>query len=205
MGVPVSLQSFVVDVRSLEKDLLELGNKAPLVMARSLNRAGLAGQTAMVKVIGQDTGIAAKNIKREIKLDRANRSTPRITFTINASRIPLIAFSARGPEPTRGRGRGVSYRLPTGRGRLEGGFIATMPSGHRGVFVRKVKPGRRSAGAWSDNLPIKEKFGPSVAHVFEKYIDVFRSTSEEALIANLRHEIDFENRPVGEFPVGLAE
>lgn len=180
------------DVRAFEAELRALGNRAPAIMARSLNRAGLAGQTAMVRLVTADTGIAAKNVKREIVLDRANRTKPRFVLTIKGSRIPLIAFQARGPEPSRGRGHGVSYRLPTGRGRVPNAFIATMPSGHRGVFKRTAQT----------RTPITELKGPSLPHVFEKYVPQFRTAAEAALLTNLRHEIDFANRPTGPDPEG---
>lgn len=189
-----TLQSFVVDLGSLKKELEGMGKAAPAIMARSLNRAGTAGKTAMVKAVRADTGIAQKNIEREIRLDKATRTVPRFVVSIAGTRIPLIAFQARGPEPSRGKGRGVSYRLPGGRGRIPSAFIATMRSGHRGVFKRKT----------TRRLPIAELRGPSLPHVFEKFFPAFRSVAEDSLLKNLRHEIDFANRPTGEFPVAPA-
>src|SRR3990172_8829858 len=188
----MSIERFAFDLGTLKRDLEALGAQAPLVMARALNRAILSGQTAMVKTIGADTGIAAKNIKREIRIDKAQRTRPVAAIEIVGRRIPLIAFSARGPEPSRGRGRGgsgpgggrgrgVSYRLLGGRGRISNAFIATMPSGHRGVFRRKTK--RR--------LAIFELHGPSIPHVFEKHFPVFRAAAEESLLKNLASEISF--------------
>jgi len=181
----VSIERFTFDLGTLKRDLETLGAQAPLVMARALNRAILSGQTAMVKTIGADTGIAAKNIKREIRIDKAQRTRPVAAIEIVGRRIPLIAFSARGPEPSRGRGRGVSYRLLGGRGRISNAFIATMPSGHRGVFRRKTK--RR--------LAIFELHGPSIPHVFEKHFPVFRAAAEESLLKNLASEISFARGP----------
>jgi len=56
------LATFTLDIRALQKDLLEMGQQAPLIMARALNRAAVSGQTAMVKAVSADTGIAAKNV-----------------------------------------------------------------------------------------------------------------------------------------------
>jgi len=184
---------FTLDIESLRKDLTELGHRAPLIMSRALNRAAVSGQAAMVKYITRDTGIAAKNVKREIVLDKAKRTHPVAALTIAGRRIPLIAFSARGPEPTRGRGRGVSYRLPGGRGRVPDAFIATVGAGgHRGVFKRIGPSRRRGRGAWSPNLPIVELRGPSIPHVFEKRLDIFRAAAQESLLKNLASEISFE-------------
>jgi len=173
--------SFDLDIAALKNDLEALGHQAPVLMARALNRAGVSGQTAMVKAVAADTGIQQKNIKREIKVDKATRTTPTVALEIQGRRIPLIAFQARGPEPSRGRGRGVSYRLPTGRGRVPNAFIARMPSGHRGVFKRKAKK----------RLSIMELRGPSLPHVFEKFVPQFQAAAQESLVKNLRSEIAF--------------
>ena len=173
--------SFALDIETLRKDLLELGRQAPIVMARALNRAAVSGQAAMVKVITADTGMAAKNVKREIVIDKASRTRPVVALTIAGRRIPLIAFSARGPEPSRGRGRGVSYRLPGGRGKIPNAFIATMGSGHRGVFKRKA----------TKRLAIVELRGPSLPHVFEKFLPTFREAAQASLVKNLASEISF--------------
>lgn len=184
--------SFTLDIEALRKDLLELGAQAPVVMARALNRAALSGQTAMVKVITENLGLASKYVKREIKLDKASRSLPVVALTIRGRRIPLIAFGARGPEPSKGRGRGVSYGMKGGRSRISDAFITTLGAGgHRGVFKRIGSSRSRSAGAWSKNLPIVELRGPSIPHVFERYLEKFRAAAQDSLVKNLASEISF--------------
>lgn len=188
-----------LDLQELKKDLEGMAARAPAIMARALNRAGVSGQTAMTKAVSADTGIAQKNVKREIQLDKATRTTPRVALTIKGRRIPLIAFQARGPEPSRGRGKGVSYRLPTGRGRVGDAFIATMGSGHRGVFKRKPGASRRGRKATRPLLPIMELRGPSLPHVFEKFIPKFREAAQESFVKNLRSDISFaKSKEAGE-------
>ncbi len=192
------------DLGALARELSQMGHQAPLIMARSLTRAATAGKTAMAAAVRKDTGLMAKYVDREIVLDRANRTDLRAALTIKGSRIPLIAFRARGPEPSRGKGRGVSYHLAGGAGRVSNAFIATMGSGHRGVFKRPGSLGRKSQGprgyvdprsgsarAGSGRLPIVELRGPSLPFVFEKNVETFRVVAEESLVKNLRHEIDF--------------
>lgn len=193
-------------LEDLQKELLAIGEAGPRILARSLDRAATAGKTAMARAIAEDTGIANKNVTREISIDKAglrSKVDPRIVVSIKGRRLPLIAFGARGPEPSKGKGRGVSYKLPTGRGRAPGAFIATMPGGgHRGVFVRvgalargAQGPGfsqKRSRGAWGPNLPIRELLGPSLPHVFEKKIDVFETAAQLSLTKNLIHELGRE-------------
>lgn len=181
----MSIERFAFDLGTLKQDLETLGAQGPLIMARALNRAIVSGRTAMTREIVADTGLQSRYVSREIKVDKAQRTNPIAAIEIAGSRIPLIAFGARGPEPSRGRGQGVSYRLPTGRGRVGNAFIATMPSGHRGVFKRKAKK----------RLTIMELRGPSLPHVFEKKFPVFRAAAEESLLKNLASEISFARGP----------
>ena len=184
MGPAVSFR-IQLGLGDLQKDLLAIGQAGPRIMARSLDRAATAGKTAFARAISQDTGILNKNVSKEIRIDKAGLSSktdPRIVVTLTGRRIPLIAFQARGPEPSRGRGKGVSYRLPTGRGRAPNAFIATVGAGHRGVFKRLSK-GR---------LPIIELFGPSLPHVGEKFIPVFQEAAQLSLTKNLIHELGRE-------------
>lgn len=181
--------SFDLEIKALQKDLEQLGRQAPIVMARALNRAAVSGQTAMVKAVATDTGLAQKNIKREIRIDKATRTTPTVALEIQGRRIPLIAFQARGPEPSRGRGRGVRYSQKGGlRGHIPNAFIATMESGHRGVFVRSKKNFMKDR---PKRHAIDEKFGPSLPHVFEKFLPQFQAAAQESLVKNLRSEISF--------------
>lgn len=169
----------------LQKDLIAIGAAGPRILARALDRAATGGKTAMARAISKDIGIANKTVTRQIRIDKAGLSSktdPRIVVSISGRPIPLIAFGARGPEPSRGKGRGVRTKLPAKR-HLPHAFIATMPGGHRGVYQREGK-GR---------LPIKQEFGPAMPDVFEKFIPtVFEPAAQESLTKNVIHELEFE-------------
>jgi hypothetical protein len=85
----------------------------------------------------------------------------------------------------------VTARLPTGLGKYPQAFIATMRSGHRGVFMRVGASSRRSAGARSANLPITELHGPSIPLVFGKHLAAGLARGEAQLRKNLVHELRF--------------
>ena len=72
-----------------------------------------------------------------------------------------------------------------GKGKYPHAFIATVRRGQSNenlaVFERKGK-GR---------LPIKKLHGPSVAHVFAKYLDAGMKAGEESLQKNLKHEFRY--------------
>jgi hypothetical protein len=181
-------------VGQLEQELLSMAKAVPMIMARALNRAGTAGKTAMVRAITADMGIAAKNVNRVILVDKANRSEPRLTLTISGARLPVIAFSPTGPkEPSRGKGRGISWRGPDGKRQREPhAFFATMNSGHRGVFVRQGKSrSRKGLPAHFPGLPIRELMGASIPHVAEKKMPVFEAAALDAFQKSVKHDIEF--------------
>jgi hypothetical protein len=185
-----SVEEFALEVSEFADELASIGKSAPRVMARALNRAQTAGSTAMSRAVVKDTGIAAKYVKRQasVRVDKATASNHVVAITFTGKKIPLIAFGARGPEPSRGRGRGVSYTMFGERKRDQNAFIATVKAGsegsHRGVFIRKNK----------DRLPIRERMGPAIPDIMKKFVPLFHQKAQESLRRTLEHDIAFEQK-----------
>jgi len=135
----------------------------------------------MARVVSKDMGLKVSDVRDRITIRDATLSRLAVTLYASAKRLPLILFRASGPEPSRGKGRGVSANLG-GRKRYPQAFIATMNSGHRGVFQRRGL----------SRLPIAELHGPSIAHVFTKHEQVGIDRAREQLAKNLGHELAFE-------------
>lgn len=166
-----------------ERAIAQLEDRAPAAIARALNRSAGSTKTVMVRAVAADTKLKVGVVRDQIKVQEAKPVAHRLAaiISVTGKRIPLIDFGARGPEPSRGRGRGVTARLPTGKGRYPNAFIERMKSGHRGVFQRRGK-GR---------LPIYELFGPSLPRVFTKHVREGLRRGQEALQKNLAHELRF--------------
>lgn len=149
--------------------------------ARAINRTADSEKVALSRAIATDMGIQVGVVKAAITVEKA--TTHRLTAFVIAkgARLPLIDLRASGPTPSRGRGRGVSYRVFGTTRRLPHAFIAKMASGHVGVFGRSGKA----------RLPIHEKFGPSIAHVFRKQVPLGEDRREAVLLKNVQHEIEF--------------
>lgn len=168
----------------------QLRQRAPIAIARALNRAGRSARTVMVRECARDLGLQQKAIRDQFTTGEATKDRQAFYLSTTGRRIPLIAFKARQTKS------GVSYRLPGGAGHNPNAFIATvtgpLPSGvvspgHRGVFVRKGKA----------RLPIRQLFGPSLPHVFAKYLPVGQARGLEALAKNLQSEIKYELSQIG--------
>lgn len=175
-----------LDVRETERAIRQLRDRAPIAISRALNRAAGSARTVMVREVARDMGLKSGTVRDQVQIDEARPSQGDISrlrarLSVSGKRIPLIDFGARGPEPSRGKGRGVSAKLPGGKGRYPNAFIATMRSGHRGVFARST----------TKRLPIYELRGPSLPHVFTKYMPLGLARGQEALVTNLAHELRF--------------
>lgn len=162
-----------------------LKEKAPIAIARALNKSIASAKTVMVRVIGQDMGLKAVDVRDRIGLRPATANHHVATLYAHASRIPLIDFNAKSTKS------GVIYRIGSGgRQRISNAFIARvkgpLPSGvvspgHTGVFVRRGKT----------RLPIDQLFGPSIWGVFKKNEAVGIARGQEQLEKNLKSEFRF--------------
>lgn len=149
---------------SMDKVIADLGTRKreviDVALPRALNKMADQVKTGSARGM-RDAGYNLKvsDIKKGLTIVRA--TSGRLVATVRASGrpIPLIGYGARVTA------KGVSVSVLHGRKVISHAFIATMPSGHKGVFVRvgkdhkKVSKGARTV--WS-GLPIKELFGPSV-------------------------------------------
>ena len=174
----------------LRKTLDSLRQRYPSAIRRCLHRAADAGQTAIARAMVEDTGLAVGKIKGSMYKEFSSTSA---YVKARGRPLPLINFKARGPEPSRGKGRGVTASVGGGRERYPHAFIATMPGGHRGVFERKpnyVAKKRSDGRGWS-GLPIREVFGPSIVSFFIKHLPLGAERASEVFNSTLKSEINF--------------
>lgn len=179
--------SMALNTKDVERAIARLRERAKPSIARALNRATVSARTVMVKKIGPDIGLAAAQVKDAIVTREATPERLSAHLAASLKRIPLVQFKAKGPESVAGGGAtrrrgGVTYKIGTGgKGRAPNAFIVTMRSGHRGVFQRSSAP----------RLPLAELKGPSIGHVFDKYVGEGLDRGLEALATNLRSELKF--------------
>lgn len=162
-------------------DFADMPNRLRKATVRSLNRAIVSGQAVIARLIATDTGLKVKDVKAAFTLSQATDAAPDASVSAGFKRIPLIQFNAKdsGSKLTKALGGGVSYNVGDMRKAIPNAFIATMKTGHRGVFVRV---GRK-------RLPIKELFGPSIGKVFLKFQFDGQRRAEDAFLANFEHEL----------------
>jgi hypothetical protein len=167
-----------VDTSAVHNDLVALKTGAHLALARAINRTANSVKTVMTRAVATSLRVKQAYVRDRIKVRLATRAALSATITASANPIPVLAQGARGPEPSRGQGRGVTANTP--QRRYPHAFIATMPSGHRGVFQRE---GRK-------RLKIKELTSASVAAVFIHHERAGQARADEQLPKNVTHEVE---------------
>jgi hypothetical protein len=192
---------FRLDTTASERVFRQLETKAPTAIARSLNRAMVAAKTVMVRAVVNDLGMPTKRVTDRIATVPAYPEPSGLVSKLVASAAPirLSEFNPKGPLPTRGRGRGVTVELKVWgqRRRYPKLFLVRLTSGHLGVYGRDRTTTRKSQGAWSKNLPIVERHGPSMARVAGRFSKAAAERGRELLVKTLEHEIHFalRNKP----------
>ena len=172
--------SFRLDSRDVNRALAELGRKGPRVLTRSLNRTINSVRTLVKRGVAKDSGLKAGLINKQMSIKKATFSNQRAVLKVSRKAIPVIQLGAKGKVPSRGKGRGVTYRFGGERRRLPHSFIANL-GGRKGVFTRKTKARK----------PTRERFGPSIATFFKKRLPEARSFAMTELVKNIRAGLKF--------------
>lgn len=157
-----------VDERSF-KEAAHILRAVPRAVPRVFRRAIKSAVDKTATDLKNRVGAQIKAKKGEIAkgIDK-KKSTFYGAVGVKTFRLGLLAF----PGTKEKKPHGVSYRISkmAGRKRIEHGFIATMPSGHRGVFAR----GRKT------RLPIGEKRGPSIWAVITGTAGLLKAVTDAA-------------------------
>jgi hypothetical protein len=143
--------------------------------SRALNKVAALAKTQAareIKAAGYNIKVGA--IKKQLTIKKAYGGELQAYLKAQGRPIPLINYGARQTAT------GVSVSVKGSRKVIKGAFIATMPSGHKGVYVRVGAGHKRiiknGKVMWT-GLPIKQLFGPSIPKAFGNEV-VQRALSE---------------------------
>jgi hypothetical protein len=174
-GVTIDAEIFLHHLTALEPPRLDKAVALALVdtAKNSITKAS--------SLIAKRTGLKVATVKTRINYDMVRQGDRLVVIRSSRRPIPLIEFRS-----ARQAGAGVRVNV-WGRAQIiQGAFIATMPTGHRGVYRRKGR----------SRLPIKELWGPTIAGTFStpEVMTVINTTAKARLRANLLRRIAAEQR-----------
>lgn len=179
----------------ISKALEKIGSITDKVKNKAIVRA-VNKTAAQVKVQAsreiRDAGYNMKvsKIKQAIFIKRAGASDLIAVVKATGKPIGLINYGARQTKA------GVSVQVKNGRKVIKGAFVATMPNGHKGVFMRKGAGHKhvmqKGKMVWS-GLPIDELFGPSIPSAFMNKVvqDALLAAVHDKFPRLLKHEIEY--------------
>lgn len=125
----------VLDVRPAVKGIDKLYDishaKLQGIVSRSMNRAIDSGRTEGSKKLREIYNIKARDVKDSIRIFKAPSNSLKAEMKITGKPLPIKYFNPRQTA------QGVVFKIKKGvQRRIRSGFIATMASGHIGVFAR---------------------------------------------------------------------
>lgn len=176
-----------LNVRADVKEVLAMLNETqksviPKAASRAINKTMTTVNAQAAREIKKDIGgkISISEIKASMAINKTNPKALYAALYAKGRRIPIIKIDPAAHQD----GSGVNYKTGKGRGHIPHAFVATMRSGHRGVFKRKS----------STRLPIQELHGPSIPKVFINNVimEAMERIAKERWAKVFQQEINFE-------------
>ena len=150
--------------------------------SRGINKTLVTVNAQAARDIKQDIGgkLSISDIKASLSVYKATMKVLYVAVQAKGKRLPIIKLDPGASQD----GTGVNYKMGKGRGHIDHAFIATVKTGHRGVFKRKTR----------SRLPIQELYGPSLPKVFANYtiLQAMQKTAESRWPTVFQQEINYE-------------
>lgn len=174
-----------IELKINEKELQEILWVLALIpkeigplLYRAIDKTTRGSRTDIVNRIASEVFVKKKDIRDSIRYQKPSYTRWQARLKIDGRRLPLLHFGARQTM------KGVSYKIDRNGGRemIPHAFIEEMKSGHRGVFKRTGLDDNLSP-----RLPITEKKGPSMGHLFSRAGNIANEVTESTADRLLRN------------------
>jgi hypothetical protein len=146
------------------------------VAALAINDTVKNAQVQAARVMAPAMGASSRELKAAFTVESARPDHLVGALVARGKPLRLIGFR---PRETRG---GVTARIGNKTESYRGAFIATMPSGHTGVYERVGRA----------RLRIRELYGPSVPGYMARtdVLPLIQATLRDRLVVNLTRQFD---------------
>ena len=174
-------------VKELRRRYADIDGDINKQIAQALNHTARKARTAVSRNVRAKYNIKAKDVKAALRLGYATSNNLETFVEAKGRALPLRAF------PHRQTKQGVSVSIMRKRHVIKKAFIATMRSGHKGVFAR----GRYGRGKFGFRYKRTEKSGKNDLQINELYTTSIPSAmSNKVILGILSKQIsdDFPTR-----------
>lgn len=150
---------------------------------RALNRTATTVRAEAARRIGREYNIRIGAAKDEMKIRRATAADLKAAVVVSGRPIPLVEFDARQTAA------GVSVKVKGTRKVVGHAFLATMKTGHQGVYIREIKGSAKRPG----RLPIRQLYSLSLPAAFtqEQIMDALTAIATGRFGEVLQQEMRF--------------
>jgi hypothetical protein len=156
------------------RSIARLQNAMRNAIPRAVTRGGTAAKTQLARDVAAATGMKVRGVQRRLRLTDATAANPRAVIDAWTVGVPLAELNARGRNPSRGRGAGITSSV----GAFPHAFFARNRRGQLQVFARSGRP----------RLPIRQVRGPSVADAASRHLSAAMARGIDVMRARLQHE-----------------
>lgn len=187
------------DLKKVERMLGDIQGMVPKVISRSINDTLSGVKTDASSEIRTVITLKKSTVDATFRTVKANTTHLSGLFESKGSPVPLIEYGARATKT------GVSVQVKKGNPRslIKGAFIATMKSGHTGVFWRQwhqavSKPTNKKIPYGKlpkrYRLPIAQRYGPRVPDILENQpvMSVVLTKAGDRMHKNIERELNYE-------------
>lgn len=192
-----------IDVKQFKQFLALQKDESKKILSRAINKTLPGVRTDAVDEIYKVLALTKTTIRKYMTIKKSTANNLTGIFDVTGKPIPLINYQATSVKA------GVSVRILRGESKttVKHAFIATMKSGHRGVFWREDKRRgavwpigvKRAIPTW-DVLPgekyrlkIHELYGMRASDVLDHgtHMQVVLQKAGDRYDANASHEYDY--------------
>lgn len=179
---------FATAARQLDRQMKAIGSRMRDLVKEShvaaCNRVAASVRAEATRTVRQRyPGFKASDVRATMEVIRATYTKQTATVRVRGRRIPLLSFSARQVRA------GVSVRIRE-RKTVRGAFIATMPSGHKGVFKRSGRFGLRGNPKREKIMELKTLSTPQAVGQ-QEILEHLKSYAENRYKIEFQRELKF--------------
>jgi len=191
MDIRIDIEPVIKKLRSEFSELS--GSRFNLAVARAINHSVAKAKTGASRDIRGQYNVKAKDLKSALALFKASRAKLEGMLIATGRPLPIMAFRARQTK------KGVTVDVMGQRKLIRGAFIATMASGHTGVFARGKYSGYtfdfrgKRVKKQGNDLVINELTTSSVPKMMQNnaVLDNLQRGLEQDFPSRLEHELKF--------------
>lgn len=192
------------DMDNVKRMLADVKGAGARVTARAVNKTLAGVKTDASSEIRKYLNAKKETVDKTFKIKNASEASPLAFIASTGKQIPLIGLIG---SAQRKAGVSVKVRKDGKRTVVPGTFIASMKSGHQGVFWRVdagykmplktplVKnPRNRRRKITVQRLQVEERYAPRVPDYLQGGVVLTRvmSGADERLHKNITHELEYE-------------